>query len=215
MGHKVNPKIFRISVNDNWNSKWFASGKNYVVKLEEDIRLRKFLMKRLKEVGVDKVEILRNANKTTVNIWSSKPGMIIGRGGTGVEDLKKEIRVKILKTVRPADVNLNIMEVSRPNLSAQIVLQSMISDIEKRMPFRRVLKQTLSRVEKAGALGVKVMVKGRLNGAEIAREEKLTWGKVPLHTLRADIDYARGAAHTTYGVIGVRTWIYKGDVFKE
>jgi small subunit ribosomal protein S3 len=213
MGKKINPKIFRITTTKNWASKWYATGKDYNNKIEQDIKTRRFLMKELREAGVDRVEVERSAGKISVGIYTAKPGLIIGRGGAGAEDLKKKVHSKFLKNFKPGDISLNIFEVDRPNLSAQIIVQSMILDIEKRMPFRRVMKQAIGRVEKAGALGVKVIVSGRLNGAEIAREEMLSSGKVPLQTLRADIDYARGSAHTTYGAIGIKVWIYKGNKF--
>jgi len=215
MGKKVNPKIIRIGVTGTWPSKWFAMGKKYVDNLKEDVQLRRFLLKKLLEAGIDKVEMERDANKININIHTAKPGVVIGRGGSGIDDLKKEIHKKFLKKFRLNDINVNILEVDRPNLSAQIVLQSIIVDIEKRIPFRRVMKQAIGRVEKSGALGVKVRVSGRLNGVDIARSEKLISGKIPLHTLRADISYARGAANTTYGVIGVKVWIYRGDIFKK
>jgi small subunit ribosomal protein S3 len=141
--------------------------------------------------------------------------LIIGRGGNGVEDLKKKIHDKFLRNFRMGEINLNIKEVSRPQLSAQIAVQATIMDLEKRMPFRKVMKQLIGRVERGGALGVKVVISGRLNGAEIARTEKLVSGKVPLQTLRADINYARGVAHTSYGAIGIKVWIYKGEVFEK
>jgi len=218
MGKKVNPKIFRMGITKTWPSTWFGHGKGYIKNIEQDVPIRKFLLKDLREAGVDRVEIERSANKISINIHTAKPGVIIGRGGSGAEDLKKKIHDKFLSRpagIRLGEISLNISEVDRPNLSAQIVLQSMIIDIEKRMPFRRVMKQAINRVERAGALGVKVVIAGRLNGAEIARTEKLVSGKVPLHTLRADIDYARGTAHTTYGSIGVKIWIYKGEVFEK
>ncbi|RLC38326.1 30S ribosomal protein S3 [Candidatus Falkowbacteria bacterium] len=215
MGKKVNPKIFRIGVTKNWPSKWFSTGEKYAKKVEQDVKTRKFIIKELREAGVDKVEIERNVDKINVGIYTAKPGLIIGRGGAGAEELKKKIHSKFLKNFKPGDVNLNVYEVDRPNLSAQIIIQSMTLDIEKRVPFRKVMKQALNRIERAGALGVKIIVSGRLNGAEIARNEMLTSGKVPLHTLRADIDYARGAAKTTYGAIGIKVWIYKGDKFEK
>lgn len=213
MGKKVNPKIFRISVTKAWPSKWFGTGNTYADNLEQDIKLRRYLLKKLREAGVDRVEVERGANKISVGVYTAKPGLIIGRGGSGVDDLKKELHSKFLKNFKSGDIKLNIFEVDRPNLSSQILVQSMALEIEKRMPFRRVMKQAINRVERAGALGVKIMVSGRLNGAEIARSETLTSGKVPLHTLRADIDYSRGAASTTYGAIGIKVWIYKGDKF--
>lgn len=215
MGKKVNPKVFRIGITRTWQSKWFGFGKVYIKNLEQDISIRRYLIKQLREAGVDRVEIERSANKINISIYTAKPGLIIGRGGQGVEDLKKKIRSLYLKNFKPGDVNLNIYEVDRPNLSAQIIVQSMSMDIEKRMPFRRVMKQAINRIERAGALGVKIVISGRLNGVEIARSEMLSSGKVPLHTLRADIDYARGVANTTYGAIGLKVWIYKGDKFDK
>lgn len=215
MGKKVNPKIFRISVTKDWPSKWFNDGRTYSRNVEQDVNVRRFLLKKLREAGVDRVEIERTADKISVGVHTAKPGLIIGRGGAGVEDLKKQIHAKFLKNFKLGNINLNIHEVDRPNLSAQIILQSMILDIEKRMPFRRVMKQAMNRVERAGALGVKVVISGRLNGVEIARREMLTSGKVPLHTLRADINYARGTAKTTYGAIGIKVWVYKGDKFEK
>jgi small subunit ribosomal protein S3 len=215
MGQKVNPKIIRIGVIRSWPSKWYCGKKDFARNLEQDVRIRKFLTRELREAGVDKVEIERNARKIGINVHTAKPGLIIGRGGKGIEDLKKKVKTQFLKLYRMNEITLNITEVARPNLSAQIIVQSMAIDIEKRVPFRKVMKQAINKVERAGAQGVKVLVKGRLNGAEIAREEKLSTGKVPLHTLRADIDYARGTAFTTYGAIGVRAWIYKGEVFEK
>lgn len=215
MGKKINPKVFRLTTTRTWTSKWFADGKKYIKNLEQDVRVKRFLLKKLREAGVDRVEVERSTEKVTIGVYTAKPGVIIGRGGTGAEDLKKIIHGKFLFNFKPGNVNLNIFEVERPNLSAQILVQSMAIDIEKRMPFRRVMKQAMNKVERAGALGVKVIISGRLNGSEIARSEMLTSGKVPLHTLRADIDYARGAANTTYGAIGIKVWIYKGDKFEK
>ncbi|MFH1661502.1 MAG: 30S ribosomal protein S3 [Candidatus Falkowbacteria bacterium] len=218
MGQKINPKIFRTGVNRSWDSKWFSSGKDYIKKFSQDIKIRKYLTEELRESGIDKVEIERSSNKISINIFTAKPGLVIGRGGTGVDDLKKKVHKKFLSRpneTRLGDIKLNITQVDRPNLSAQILLQSVILDLEKRMPFRKVMKQTISKAERAGALGVRIVVGGRLNGAEIARSEMLTSGKVPLHTLRADIDYSRGAARTTYGAIGVKVWVYRGEVFNK
>ncbi|NLZ74833.1 30S ribosomal protein S3 [Candidatus Falkowbacteria bacterium] len=215
MGKKVNPKILRMGITKTWPSVWFEDGEQYIKNVRQDVLIRKFMIREFKEAGIDKVEIMRSLNKIEITVSTAKPGLIIGRGGNGVEELKKKLHDKFLKNFRMGEINLNIKEASRSNLSAQIVVQSMILDIEKRMPFRRVMKQAISRVERAGALGVKVVVSGRLNGAEIARTEKLSSGKVPLQTLRADIDYARGAAHTTYGTIGIKVWIYKGEVFEK
>jgi small subunit ribosomal protein S3 len=213
MGKKINPKILRIGVIRTWPSRWFSVGDKYIQNTKEDVLIRKYLIKQFREAGVDRVEIERNAHKVSIMVYTAKPGLVIGRGGTGAEDLKKKIHVKFLKNYRMGDINLNIHEIDRPNLSAQIVVQAMTIDIEKRVPFRKVMKQAMNRIERGGALGSKVIISGRLNGAEIARTEMLTWGKVPLHTLRADIDYARGTALTTYGTIGIKTWIYKGNKF--
>ncbi len=215
MGKKVNPKILRMGINRTWPSVWFESGDRYVKNLKQDLGIRRFLIKEFREAGVDKVIIARSISKVEINIYTAKPGLIIGRGGNGVEDLKKKLHDKFLKDCRMHEINLNIKEVSRPALSAQIIVQSMILDIEKRVPFRKVMKQNLAKIERGGALGAKIVVGGRLNGAEIARSEKLVWGKVPLQTLRADIDYARGAANTTYGAIGIKVWVYKGEVFDK
>ena len=215
MGHKVNPKIMRIGITRSWPSKWFSLGRKLVKNIEQDVKVRRFLLKQLREASLDRVEIERSGQKINLNIYTAKPGLIIGRGGTGIEDLKKKLHRNFLKNFKLGEINLNVAEVDRPNLSAQIIVQSMILDIEKRLPFRRVMKQALSRIERGGALGARVLVSGRLGGAEIARRESLTWGKVPLQTLRADIDYARGTAQTTYGTIGAKVWIYKGEIFKK
>lgn len=218
MGHKVSPKVIRLNITRTWPSKWFAVGSKFIKNFQQDIAIRKYFIKELREAGIDRVEIERSGHKININVFTAKPGLIIGRGGVGVEDLKKKIHVKFLSHpsgIRLSDIKLNITEVDRPNLSAQIIVQSMAMEIEKRMPFRRVMKQAIGRVERAGALGVKVIIGGRLNGAEIARSEMLTSGKVPLHTLRADIDYSRGVASTTYGAIGIKVWIYRGDIFKK
>lgn len=213
MGQKVNPKIFRTGENQiyTWSSKWFASKKEFKEYLKQDVQIRNFIKKELRDSSVAKIEIERSRNSVTVIIHTSKPGIIIGRAGAGAEELKKKIKGRFLD--KKINFNLNILEIPNPSLNAEIVLQNMIADIEKRVPFRRVIKQAISRVEKAGAEGVKVIISGRLDGAEIARSETLSWGKVPLHTLRADIDYARGAAQTVYGSVGLKIWIYKGEIF--
>jgi small subunit ribosomal protein S3 len=213
MGKKVNPKVMRLGITRTWPSVWFSQGKDYRDNIRQDVLLRRYLIHSLRDASVDSVKIERDPKRITVEILSAKPGIIIGRGGNGIEELKKKIHEKYLKNFRMGEINLTIKECDRPNLSAQIVMQSMIDEIEKRMPFKRTMKQAIARVEKAGALGVRVQMSGRLNGAEIAREEILVSGKVPLQTLRADIDYSRGVAKTTYGTIGIKVWIYKGEVF--
>lgn len=214
MGQKISPKVMRIGITRTWTSKWFADSRDYINQVRQDVLVRKFLTKQLREAGIDRVDIERpSGKKIVISIYTAKPGVIIGRGGAGIEDLKKKLRTKFLKDFRANEVSININEVDRPNLSAQIVAQGMALEIEKRMPFKRVMKQAISRVERSGALGVKVMMAGRLNGAEIARREMLISGKLPLQTLRADIDYARTAAQTTFGLIGIKVWIYRGEIF--
>lgn len=212
MGQKVNPKIFRIGPLNQWNSKWFSK-KDYIAFLQQDIRIKDFLEKTLKEAAVAKIEIERSATNLTVIIHSAKPGIIIGRGGQGIEDLKKKITKQFLN--KKGSLQINIQEVTNPNTSADLIAQAIVADIERRVPFRRVMKQAIGRVEKTGVKGVRVVVAGRLNGSEIARTEMLSSGSLPLHTLRADIDYAQGVASTTYGMIGVKVWIYKGEKFKK
>ncbi len=212
MGQKVHPKIFRIGIIDTWRSKWF-SDKDYAERLEQDVKIRKFLMNKLREAGIASVEIIRSADSIEINIYTSKPGLVIGRGGTGADELKKEIKKNYIPN--KVSFKVNIHEVSKPYLNAQLVCQSIIEQLEKRMPFRRVAKRSLDQIMQAGAKGAKIIVGGRLNGAEIARKEKFLQGSVPLHTLRADINYARGAARTTYGAVGVKVWIYRGEVFNK
>lgn len=214
MGHKVHPKAFRLGGIYTWDSRWFSNKKNYMVLLREDILIREYLKEKLKNAIISKIEIERSANNLVINIHSAKPGIIIGRSGVGIEDLKNDLTKKFLKN-KKLNLNLNVQEISRSSLSAEVVLYGMIMDIEKRIPYRRVMKQAISRVERAGTQGIKVVVAGRLNGADIARTETLTSGKVPLHTLRANIDYAMGTARTIYGAVGIKVWIYKGEVFKK
>ncbi len=214
MGHKVNPKGFRIGTLFTWDSKWFARHRQYADDLRVDLSLKKFLEKELKSAGLTKIEIERTTNAITLVIHAAKPGVVIGRQGAGAEEIKKKIRTRFFGS-KKVTLNLNIMEVDQPGVNSQLVLQSIIADLEKRMPFRRAMKQSIDRVQKAGAQGVKIQVSGRLNGAEIASSETRSWGTIPLHTLRANIDYTRGAARTMYGAIGVKVWIYKGEVFNE
>jgi small subunit ribosomal protein S3 len=212
MGKKINPKIFRLKSITGWDSRWFAD-RNYQNWLRQDVLIRKFLRKKLLESSVSRIEIERSAKDVRVTIFSARPGTIIGKAGAGIDDLRKSISRQFVKN-KAIKVNVNIKEIGKPNLDAALVAQSIKFDIEKRIAFRRAMKQAIGKVEKAGALGVKVIIGGRLNGAEIARSEMLVSGKIPLHTLRADIDFAIEEAHTTYGVIGIQVWIYRGDVFK-
>lgn len=211
MGHKVHPKIFRLSTIYTWESQWFDS-KKYAQLVHQDILLKEFLRAKLKEAGIDTVQIERNTKEVTVTASVARPGLIIGRAGAGAEDLRKQILKKFFAKEK-VNFKLNITEVSRPNLAAAIVMQGIIDDLEKRMPFRRTMKMAIEKVRKAGGLGVKVVVSGRLNGAEIARTEKLSSGTIPLTNLRADIDFRSGIAKTIFGVIGVKVWIYRGEIF--
>lgn len=211
MGHKVHPKIYRIPAIYTWDSKWFARNGQAPILLKQEIEIRKFLEKKLKDALLDAISIERNAKELTITILSAKPGAIIGRGGQGLEDLRKQIEKKILGM--KLKVKINVQEVRQPALSAKIMAQNAASEIEKRIPFRRVMKQLIERVMNAGALGVKISMGGRLNGVEIARTEKLSAGKMSLITLRSDVDYAFAEAYTIYGKIGIKIWIYKGEAF--
>lgn len=212
MGKKINPRVFRLGMSENWRSRWFAS-KDYAELLEQDIKIRKFLTKELREASIDRIDIERSRGEVIINITAAKPGVIIGRGGSSIEDIKMKVRRGFLE--KNTKLQINITEVSVPNLSANVIVQAIREDLEKRMPFRRVMKMNIDKVMKAGAKGVKIMVAGRLNGAEIARTEKLTQGKIPLQTIRSNIDYSRGVAQTIYGVIGLKVWIYKGEYFDK
>ncbi len=210
MGHKINPTSLRLKITDTWKSRWFSRA-NYRKQLEEDVRLRTFVEVQLRRAGIVRVDIERTGTGgIALNLKTTKPGLIIGKGGAGVEELKKKIKHK-LKFKN--DIRINIEEVRDVGVQAQVVANGIVEQIEKRMPFRRLMKQAIEQVMQSGAKGVKVAMGGRLNGAEIARSEHLSQGKIPLHTLRANIDFARATAFTTYGTIGVKVWIYKGDIF--
>ena len=210
MGQKVNPNGLRVGVIKGWNTQWYADKKNFADNLVEDYNIRKFLKKKYYLCSLSKITIDRAASKLIVNIYTSKPGVLIGRGGAGVETIKAEVK----GIVGDKNVNVNIIEVKRPDTNAQLVAEGIAAQLEKRVSFRRAMKQSMSRAMKAGAKGIKTMVSGRLDGAEIARSEHYHEGSIPLQTLRADIDYGFAEAHTTFGVIGVKTWIYKGEVLK-
>lgn len=212
MGQKIHPKLFRLSTIYKWDSKWFAPRRRYVETLREDVLLREYILRELKDASVDNVAIDRNANNVNITIVSGKPGFIIGRAGAGIEELKKKILKKFYRGKKIV-VNINIKEVQQPALSSKIVGEQIAQEIEKRLPFRRSMKMAVERVMKAGAKGVKVSVAGRLNGADIARTEMVSDGSIPLHNLRADIDFARVRANTIYGVIGIKVWIYRGEIF--
>lgn len=206
MGQKVNPNGLRLGVNKSWQSNWYAD-KDYAVKLNNDIKIREYLMKTLNEAAVSRIDIERTAKKVEIKIHTAKPGIIIGRGGEDIEKLRKS-----LKKLVNEDVYVSIVEEKNPDLNAKLVADSIAKQIENRANFRTVQKQAIKNVMKAGAVGVKTAVSGRLGGAEMARTEGYTEGTVPLHTIRADIDYATATAPTTYGKIGVKVWIYKGEI---
>jgi small subunit ribosomal protein S3 len=206
VGQKVNPIGLRIGVIRDWESRWYA-GKDYAELLHEDLKVREYIAKRLADSSVSKVEIERAANRLNVTIHTAKPGMVIGKGGTEVEALRKA-----LNSLTGKRVHINILEIKRADLDAKLVAENIARQLENRVSFRRAQKQVIQRAMRAGAKGIKTMVSGRLGGADIARSESYSEGTVPLHTLRADIDYAHAEADTTYGKLGVKVWIYKGEV---
>ncbi|HZG81084.1 30S ribosomal protein S3 [Brevibacillus nitrificans] len=206
MGQKVSPVGLRIGVIRDWESKWYAD-KDFATLLHEDLKIRKFVKGRLKDAAVSTIEIERAANRVNVTIHTAKPGMVIGKGGAEVEILRKS-----LTELTGKRVHININEVKRPDLDATLVAENIARQLENRISFRRAQKQSITRTLRAGAKGIKTLVSGRLGGADIARSEGYSEGTVPLHTLRADIDYGTAEAHTTYGRIGVKVWIYRGEV---
>ena len=206
MGQKVHPKGFRIGVIEGWESRWFAE-KEYAALLHDDIRVRDFIKKRLQHAGIAKIEIERAANKAKINIHTARPGIVIGKKGVEIEKLKAE-----LAKLSSREVYLNIHEVRRPDLEAQLVAENVALQLERRVAFRRAMKESVARAIRMGAQGVKVRCSGRLAGAEIARTEWYREGRVPLHTLRADISYGVAEAKTTYGIIGVKVWIFRGEI---
>ncbi|MCO5144117.1 MAG: 30S ribosomal protein S3 [Oligoflexia bacterium] len=205
MGQKTNPVGFRIGVTRTWDSRWFAK-RNYSELLHEDLMIRKTLKKKLFQAGISKIEIERAANKVKVNIFSARPGLIIGKKGSGVDQLRADVQ-----SLTKNELLLNVLEVRKPEVDATLVSETIASQLEKRVAFRRAMKKAMATAIKMGVRGIKVRVSGRLGGAEIARTEGYSEGSIPLHTLRAEIDYGTAEAHTTYGVIGIKTWIYKGD----
>lgn len=207
MGQKVNPHGLRIGIIKDWDTKWYANKKNFSDLLIEDVKIRKFIKKKLYISGISRIEIERAANKVKINVHTAKPGLVIGKGGAGIEDLRKEVERLTGKSVL-----INITEIKVPELDSQLVAENIASQLEKRISFRRAMKQSMSRAMKIGAKGIKTAVAGRLGGAEIARNEHYHEGTIPLQTLRADIDYGFAEADTTYGKLGVKVWIYKGEV---
>ena len=207
MGQKMDPHGLRVGVIKDWSSKWYADSKNFADYLVEDQKIRKFLKKKLFAAGISKIEIERTAKMVKINLYTAKPGIVIGKGGAGVEAIKEEVAKLIGK-----DVNLNIVEVKNVDTDAQLVAENIAGQLERRISFRRAMKQCMQKSLKAGALGIKTAVSGRLGGADMARTEFYKEGNIPLQTLRADIDYGFAEADTTYGKIGVKVWIYKGEV---
>ena len=207
MGQKVHPTGVRVGIIKDWNSKWYADSKNFADYLVEDQKIRKFLKKKLYLAGISKIEIERTAKAIKVNLYAAKPGIIIGKGGAGVESVRAELKKLIGK-----DININIVEVKNVDLDAQLVAENIAGQLERRISFRRAMKQCMQKSVKAGALGIKTSVSGRLGGADMARTEFYKEGNIPLQTLRADIDYGFAEADTTYGKIGVKVWIYRGEV---
>ena len=205
MGHKVHPVGFRLGYNKEWESRWFSK-KNYAEQLHEDLKLRKELKKRLSHAGVSRIDLERAGKKLTVSISTSRPGIIIGKKGSEVDNLKEELQKRLSR-----EVYIKINEIHRPEIEAQLVGESIAMQLEKRVAFRRAMKRAIETARKFGALGVRIRVSGRLNGAEIARSEWYLDGRLPLQTLRSDIDYGFAEAHTTFGVIGIKVWIYKGE----
>ncbi len=206
MGHKVSPISFRLQVEKNWSSRWFAK-RGYASMLHEDIKIREYILNNLGyKAGVSKVELERNANQTNITIHTSKPGVIIGRGGVGINELK----TKVSKMTKGQIKEINVQEVKNPEADAQLIADNVAQQLEKRIAFKRAMKQAVEKALRSGAKGVKIMVGGRLNGAEIARSEHTIKGKIPLATINADIQYGTARAKTTYGIIGVKVWVYNG-----
>ena len=211
MGQKIHPVGFRLGIASDWRSKWYAEGKEYAEFLHKDMEVRNFIEKKLKHASVSRVQIERPAKSAFVTIHTARPGVVIGKKGEDIERLRKDT-AKIMG-LHPNNVKLNIEEIRKPELDAKLVAESIANQLERRIMFRRAMKRAVGNAMRLGALGIKISCGGRLNGAEIARTEWYREGRVPLHTMRADIDYSTAKAHTTYGVIGIKVWIYKGDVF--
>ena len=209
MGQKVNPHGMRLGIVKTWDAKWYAD-KDYAANLHEDIKIRAYLKATLQIAGVSRIETERSKNRLKLTIHTAKPGMVIGRGGSGIEQIKEG-----LKKYTEKHVDINIAEIKQPDMDSTLVAENIAGQLERRIAFRRALKQAVGRTMRMGAKGIKIMVSGRLGGAEIARKESYREGSIPLHTLRADIDYGTAEAHTTYGRIGIKVWIFKGEVLPE
>jgi small subunit ribosomal protein S3 len=213
MGQKVNPVGIRLGITRDWTSKWFANTRNYPAYVHQDWQVREFLKKKLSEASVSRIHIERAARKANITINTARPGVVIGKKGEDIERLRGEVAKMMGMSV--ADVRLNIAEIRKPEVDAQLVAEGIAQQIERRVMFRRAMKRAVMNTMRSGALGVKVRVSGRLNGSEIARTEWSREGRIPLHTFRAEIDYGLAEARTTYGVIGVKVWVFKGEVFDQ
>ena len=210
MGQKVNPNGLRLGINKDWDSKWYANKKDYSRLLNNDIKIREYFEKNLKDAAVAKVQVERNSKRTEIIVHTAKPGVIIGRGGEAIEKLKKEISKLV-----DEEIQISIVDIKKPDINAQIVADSIANQITNRASFRMAQKRAIRNAMKTGAKGIKTLVSGRLGGADMARSEGYTEGTIPLHTLRADVDYATAEADTTFGKIGVKVWIYKGEILNK
>lgn len=207
MGQKVHPTGFRVGINKPWVSNWFASKKEYAELLDEDTKIRKFLKKKLYSAGISRIEIRRKAQNVHISVITAKPGVVVGRGGSGIDTLRKELRSLVKKKVQ-----IDVLEVAKVDGDSQLVAEAIAAQLEKRVAFRRAMKQSIQRSMRSGVQGIKIAVSGRLGGAEIARTEWAKEGRIPLHTLRADIDYGFAEGNTVFGKIGVKVWIFKGEL---
>ena len=210
MGQKVNPIGLRLGINRTWDSRWYAGKENYADMLHEDLKIRKFLLQRLNQAGVANIIIERPAKKARVTIHTARPGVVIGKKGQDIEKMRR-----ILQDMTGSEVSLNIVEIRKPELDAQLIADNIAQQLERRVAFRRAMKRAVQSAMRVGAGGIRINCSGRLGGAEIARTEWYREGRVPLHTLRADVDYGEGSAHTTYGVCGVKVWVYKGEIMEH
>ena len=210
MGQKVNPIGLRLGINRTWDSRWYSGKENYADMLHEDLKIRKFLLQRLNQAGVANIIIERPAKKARVTIHTARPGVVIGKKGQDIEKMRR-----ILQDMTGSEVSLNIVEIRKPELDAELIADNIAQQVERRVAFRRAMKRAVQSAMRVGAGGIRINCAGRLGGAEIARTEWYREGRVPLHTLRADVDYGEGSAHTTYGVCGVKVWVYKGEIMEH
>tara|TARA_R110000787_G_scaffold187093_20_gene298963 strand:- start:1083 stop:1769 length:687 start_codon:yes stop_codon:yes gene_type:complete len=213
MGHKVNANGFRLGISTKWTSNWYAEGEAYVKNLAKDMQVREFLKKKLAAASVSKIKIERPSKSARVTIATARPGIVIGKKGEDIEKLKREVAVRM--GLKPESVHISVEEIRKPELDSQLIAESVAQQLERRIMFRRAMKRAVQNALRQGAQGIKIQVGGRLNGAEIARVEWYREGRVPLHTLRAHVDYATAEAKTTYGIIGVKVWVFSGEVFDE